>query len=51
MNAIYITILATFLAVLLSIWAGYRDKRKIEASRKIAALDRSEVTWQDEEIG
>ena len=28
-DTIYFTMLATFLAILLSIWAGYRDKLKI----------------------
>ena len=33
-NTIYITILATFLAILLSIWAGYRDWMKISVLAK-----------------
>ena len=34
LDTIYITMLATFLAILLSIWAGYRDRLKIAMSRK-----------------
>jgi hypothetical protein len=29
LDTMYLTMLATFLAVLLSIWAGYRDRLKI----------------------
>lgn len=50
-DTIYLTIFATFLAILLSIWAGYRDRLKIAASRKTRLAGRSEVIWQDEEVG
>ena len=33
-DTLYLTAGATFLAILLSIWAGYRDRRKITASRE-----------------
>ena len=49
LDAIYLTMLATFLAILLSIWTGYRDTMKIEKSRKTTLAGRSEVIWQDEE--
>ena len=48
LDTIYITMLATFLAILLSIWAGYRDRLKIAMSRKTKLAGRSEVIWQDE---
>ena len=34
LDTIHITMLATFLAILLSIWAGYRDRLKIAMLRK-----------------
>jgi hypothetical protein len=56
-NTIYLTMFATFLAILLSIWAGYRDWMKISMLRKTeldvvvvgAADDRSDLIWEDEE--
>ncbi|PPQ80753.1 hypothetical protein CVT26_006964 [Gymnopilus dilepis] len=47
-DTIYLTTGATFLAVLLSIWAGYRDRRKIAASRRTAKISarRAEVVWE-----
>ena len=33
-DTLYLTMLATFLAILLSIWAGYRDRQKITMLRK-----------------
>jgi hypothetical protein len=33
-DTLYLTAGATFLSILLSIWAGYRDRRKIVASRE-----------------
>lgn len=47
-DTIYFTMVATFLAILLSIWAGYRDRMKIVTSRKITLGSGSEVDWQDE---
>ena len=51
LDTIYLTMFATFLAILLSIWAGYRDYRdrmKGAMLRKTALASRSEVIWQDE---
>ena len=33
-DTLYLTMFATFLAILLSIWAGYRDRQKITMLRK-----------------
>src|ERR1700678_1081973 len=49
-DSIYLTMLATFLAILLSVWAGYRDRLKI-ASCNTKIAGRSEVVWQDKEGG
>ena len=49
LEAIYLTMFATFLAILLSIWAGYRDALKIAMSRGTKLAGRSEVIWQDED--
>ena len=43
LDTIYLTIIATFLGILLSIWAGYRDRLKIAMSRKTKLASRSEV--------
>jgi len=48
-TTIYLTMLATFFAILLSMWAGYRDTLKIAASEKARLSSTSEVIWQDEE--
>ena len=48
LDSIYLTMIATFLAVLLSIWAGYRDRQKIAVLRKSIPPSGSEVIWQDE---
>ncbi|KAF8189660.1 major facilitator superfamily domain-containing protein [Pholiota molesta] len=50
-NTIYLTSGATFLSVLLSIWAGYRDREKIAASRlRKRYLRRSTIQdWEREE--
>jgi len=50
-DTIYLTMLATFLCILLSIWAGYRDRLKIAMSHKTKLANRSEAVWQDEEEG
>ena len=50
-DTIYLTMLATFLCVLLSIWAGYRDRVKIATSRKILSSSRIELNGLDEEVG
>ncbi|PPR04909.1 hypothetical protein CVT24_007153 [Panaeolus cyanescens] len=42
-DSIYLTLAATFLSILLSVWAGYRDKRKIENSRQ----RRRELSWDE----
>ena len=47
-DTIYLTMFATFLAILLSIWAGYRDTLKIAMSRETKLAGRGEVIWQDE---
>ena len=50
-NTIYLTMFATFLAILLAIWAGYRDWLKIAILRKTELVDtRSDLIWQDEEV-
>ena len=50
-DTIYLTMLATFLAILLSIWAGYRDRLKIAKLRKTELAGRSEAIYRDEEVG
>jgi hypothetical protein len=52
-DTIYLTMLATFLAILLSIWAGYRDRLKIAMLRKSEFAGRSEAIYRDdsEEVG
>ncbi|KAF8905752.1 major facilitator superfamily domain-containing protein [Gymnopilus junonius] len=48
-NTIYLTTAATFLAMLLSIWAGLRDRRKIAASRRMMKIStRTEAAWEDD---
>ena len=42
-DTIYLTILTAFFAILLSIWAGYRDRLKIALLRKTKLASRSEV--------
>jgi hypothetical protein len=47
---LYLTAGATFLSILLSIWAGYRDRQKIVASRQTKEFStRSSVPWEDDE--
>ncbi|KDR74212.1 hypothetical protein GALMADRAFT_249944 [Galerina marginata CBS 339.88] len=41
---IYLTSGATFMAILLSIWAGYRDRQKIAASRRTKLAKRDETS-------
>ncbi|KAF9474613.1 MFS general substrate transporter [Pholiota conissans] len=50
-DTIYLTSAATFLSVLLSIWAGYRDRQKIAAARTSKRhLRRSTIQdWEREE--
>ena len=48
-DTIYLTMLATFFAILLTMWAGYRDNLKIAMLRETKLADRSDVIWQDEE--
>ena len=43
LSTIYLTMLMTFFAILLSIWAGYRDRLKIAMLRKMKLASRSEV--------
>jgi len=45
-NIIYFTISANFLAIVLSIWAGYRDRQKIASSQRRPSP--TEVIWEDE---
>ncbi|KAF8147204.1 major facilitator superfamily domain-containing protein [Crassisporium funariophilum] len=47
-DTIYLTIAATFVSLLLSIWAGYRDRQKIAASYR-TKVSRREVIWEDDE--
>ena len=49
-DTIYLTAGATFLAMLLSIWAGYRDYQKIAAARHQRRMRRSVSTWQEHEV-
>ena len=42
-DTIYVTMLTAFIAILLSIWAGYRDWLKIAMLRKTRLANRSEV--------
>ena len=42
-DTIYLTMLTSFIAILLSIWAGYRDGMKIAILRKTKLASRSEV--------
>ncbi|KAF8959541.1 MFS general substrate transporter [Flammula alnicola] len=48
-DTIYITAGATFLSILLSIWAGYRDRQKIAASRWKRNVRRSSGGWERDE--
>ena len=49
-DTLYLTAGATFLSMLLSIWAGYRDRRKIAASREKKEFSRrSSVPWEYDE--
>lgn len=50
-NTIYLTMFATILAILLSIWAGYRDWMKISVLGKteLVVADRNDLIWRDEE--
>jgi hypothetical protein len=51
-DTIYLTTFGTFLAIILSIWAGYRDRLNIAMSHETKlASSRSEVIWQDEVEG
>ena len=43
LEAIYLTMIATFSAILLSIWAGYRDTLKIAMSRRTKLAGRSNL--------
>ncbi|KIM42690.1 hypothetical protein M413DRAFT_70185 [Hebeloma cylindrosporum] len=46
-DTLYLTAGATFLSMLLSIWAGYRDRRKIAASREKKEFSRrGGVPWE-----
>ncbi|KJA16098.1 hypothetical protein HYPSUDRAFT_47749 [Hypholoma sublateritium FD-334 SS-4] len=49
-DTIYLTAGATFLSMLLSIWAGYRDRQKIAAARHQRRLRRSVSTWEEHEV-
>jgi hypothetical protein len=48
-DTLYLTAGATFLAMLLSIWAGYRDRRKIAASREKEFSRRGGDSWEYDE--
>jgi hypothetical protein len=48
-DTLYLTAGATFLAMLLSIWAGYRDRRKIAASREKEFSRRGGDPWEYDE--
>jgi len=48
-NTIHFTVAANFLAIALSIWAGYRDRQKIASSQRRRLPPRGEVIWEDEE--
>ena len=50
-DTIYLTTLATFIAILLSLWAGYRDRQKIamSMSHRKRLPTNGEVIWEDEE--
>ncbi|KAJ3509070.1 hypothetical protein NLJ89_g5413 [Agrocybe chaxingu] len=51
-TTIYLTVAATFLSILLSVLAAYRDKKKINAAkRKRVASARAEVFWEADERG
>lgn len=47
-DTIYLTAFCTFLAILLSIWAGYRDRQKIVASQR-KTRSGGDVIWEDRE--
>ena len=47
-DTLYLTAGATFLGMLLSIWAGYRDRRKIVASREVFTR-RGGDPWESDE--
>ena len=48
-DTLYLTAGATFLGMLLSIWAGYRDRRKIAASREEFSRQGGDPWESDEE--
>jgi hypothetical protein len=48
-DTLYLTAGATFLSMLLSVWAGYRDRRKIAASRKKEFSRRGSASWEYDE--
>ena len=50
-DTIYLTAFCTFLAILLSMWAGYRDRQKIVASQRQtrSGAGTLDVIWEDRE--
>ncbi|RDB20251.1 hypothetical protein Hypma_012589 [Hypsizygus marmoreus] len=48
-DTLYLTVGVTFLSVLLSIWAGWRDRSKIVSSREKFANSRGEMVWENSE--
>jgi hypothetical protein len=45
-DTLYMTMAACFLSMVLSVWAGWRDRKKIAASQ---LKTRAEVIWEDTE--
>jgi hypothetical protein len=46
-DTLHITIAACFLAMVLSVWAAWRDRRKIAAAER--TVWRPDVVWEDTE--
>jgi hypothetical protein len=44
-DSLYITLAACVLALLLSLWAGWKDRRKLE----VAALRSVSIVWEEED--
>lgn len=44
-DTLYLTIAGCFLSMLLSVWAGWRDRQKIAATTALRRA-RAEVTWE-----
>jgi len=48
-TSFYITIVACCISLFLSVWAGWRDRRKLAASMRSGKKNASEVVWEEDE--